>query len=168
MFSDTEGSTVLTEQLGYERWLKLLHNHNAVIRHHLTVHRSFAVTSQGDGSRAAFGSASSAVRCAIVIQHDFAERRDRTGSRLPHVWIGLHAGEVIREQEDFFVHNVIFAARIAVKAKNDKILVSSVLRKLIAGNQEFQFGDAHEERRKRLQDPQQVHKVWWRPPARRG
>ncbi|KLO28184.1 protein kinase domain-containing protein [Mycobacterium haemophilum] len=168
MFSDIEGSTVLTEQLGDERWLKLLHGHNAVIRRHLAVHRGFEVKSQGDGFMVAFGSASSAIRCAIAIQRDFAERRDRPGSRVPQVRIGLHAGEVIREQEDFYGHNVILAARIAAKAQGNEILVSSVLRELVAGNQEFQFGDAREEQLKGLQETQRVHEVRWGPPARRG
>jgi class 3 adenylate cyclase len=161
MFSDIEGSTVLTEQLGDERWLKVLHRHNTVIRRHLAAHRGFEVKSQGDGFMVSFGSASSALRCAIAIQRDFAARRDHSDSQLLRVRIGLHAGEVIREQDDFFGRNVILAARIAARANGNEILVSSVLRELVAGNQEFQFGEAREEQLKGLTDPQRVYAVRW-------
>ena len=162
MFSDIEGSTVLTEQLGDERWLKVLHRHNTVIRRHLAAHRGFEVKSQGDGFMVAFGSASSAIRCATAIQRDFAARRDHSDSQLLRVRIGLHAGEMIREQEDFFGRNVILAARIAARANGNEILVSAVLRELVAGNQEFQFGEARDEQLKGLRDPQRVSEVRWR------
>ncbi|MGH3542155.1 MAG: adenylate/guanylate cyclase domain-containing protein, partial [Mycobacterium sp.] len=161
MFSDIEGSTVLTEQLGDERWLKLLHRHNALIRGHLATHDGFEVKSQGDGFMVAFASARSALRCATAIQRDLAARRDQSGSQLLRVRIGLHTGEVIREQEDFFGHTVILAARIGAKANGNEILVSGVLRGLVAGSHEFQFGEAREEQLKGLQDPQPVYEVCW-------
>jgi eukaryotic-like serine/threonine-protein kinase len=161
MFSDIEGSTVLTEELGDERWLKALHRHNTLIRHHLAAHRGFEVKNQGDGFMVAFGRASSALRCAIAIQRDLAARRDQSGSQVMHVRIGLHSGEVIREQEDFFGHNVILAARIAAKASGSQILVSAVLRELVAGSHEFQFGEAREEQLKGLPGPQRVYEVCW-------
>ncbi|MGB3356802.1 MAG: protein kinase [Mycobacterium sp.] len=161
MFSDIEGSTVLTEQLGDERWLKVLHRHNALIRGHLAVHHGFEVKSQGDGFMVAFGSASSAMRCAIEIQRDLAVRRDQTGSQVVRVRIGLHSGEVIRDREDFFGHNVILAARIAATASGGQILVSAVMRELVAGSHEFQFGEAREEQLKGIQGPQRVFEVLW-------
>ncbi len=161
MFSDIEGSTVLAEQLGDERWLKLLHRHNAVIRRQLAAHSGFEVKSQGDGFMVAFASASSALRCAIGIQRDLAAYRDESGTQVLRVRIGLHAGEVIREQEDFFGHTVILAARIGAKADGNGILVSAVLRGLVAGSHEFQFGETREEQLKGLRDPQRVYEVCW-------
>jgi class 3 adenylate cyclase len=161
MFSDIEGSTVLTEQLGDERWLMLLHRHNAVIRRHLAAHRGFEVKSQGDGFMVAFDSARSAMRCAIAIQRDFAAYRDQSGNQVLRVRIGLHTGEVIREQEDFFGHAVVLAARIGAKANGNEILVSAVLRGLVAGSHEFEFGETREEQLKGLRDPQRVYEVCW-------
>lgn len=161
MFSDIEGSTALAEQLGDERWLKLLHRHNAVIRRQLAAHSGFEVKSQGDGFMVAFASARSALRCAIAIQRDLAAYRDQSGSQVLRVRIGLHTGEVIREQEDFFGHTVILAARIGARAHGNGILVSAVLRGLVAGSHEFQFGETREEHLKGLQDPQRVYEVCW-------
>ena len=162
MFSDIEGSTVLAEQLGDERWLRLLHRHNAVIRRQLAAHNGFEVKSQGDGFMVAFASARSALRCAVGIQRDLAAYRDQSGSQALRVRIGLHTGEVIREREDFFGHTVILAARIGAKANGNGILVSAVLRGLVAGNHEFRFGDTREEQLKGLQELQRVYEVCWR------
>jgi len=162
MFSDIEGSTALSEQLGDERWLKLLRRHNALIRRQLAAHRGFEVKSQGDGFMVAFGSARSALRCAIAIQRDLAARHDQSGSQVLRVRIGLHTGEVIREQQDFFGHTVILAARIGAKANGGQILVSALLRGLVAGSHEFQFGEAREEQLKGLRDPRRVYEVCWR------
>lgn len=161
MFSDIEGSTVLTEELGDERWLKVLHRHNALIRGHLAAHHGFEVKSQGDGFMVAFGSAGNAIRCAVAIQRDFAMRRDSSGSQVLRVRIGLHTGEVIRERDDFFGHTVILAARIGAKANGGQILVSEVLRGLVAGSHEFQFSDVREEQLKGLRDPQRLYEVAW-------
>lgn len=161
MFSDIEGSTVLAEQLGDERWLKLLHRHNAVIRRQLAAHSGFEVKSQGDGFMVAFASARNALRCAIGIQRDLAAYRDESGTQVLRVRIGLHTGEVIREQEDFFGHTVILAARIGAKADGNGILVSAVLKGLVAGSHEFRFGETREEQLKGLQDPQRVYEVCW-------
>ena len=153
---------MLAEQLGDERWLKLLHRHNAVIRRQLAAHSGFEVKSQGDGFMIAFASAGYALRCAIAIQRDLAARQDQSGSQVLRVRIGLHTGEVIREQDDFFGHTVILAARIGAKANGCEILVSGVLRGLVAGSHEFQFGESREEQLKGLRDPQRVYEVSWR------
>ena len=42
--------------------------------------------------------------------------------------MGLHTGEVIAEEGDFFGKNVILAARIAAQANGGEILVSEQMR----------------------------------------
>ncbi|SOJ57738.1 hypothetical protein MSIMFB_05215 [Mycobacterium simulans] len=112
----------------------------------------------------AFSSARSAIRCAIEIQRDLAAHRDRSDYQLFRVRIGMHTGEVIREREDFIGRNVTPAARIAAIAGGNQILVSALLRELVAGSHEFQFGKAWEEQLKGLREPQRVHKVRWYSP----
>jgi class 3 adenylate cyclase len=163
MFSDIEDSTVLTERLGDTRWLELLRRHNEVIRREIAGHGGFEVKSQGDGFMVAFSSARSAIRCAIAIQREFVERRSVEGDQALRVRIGLHTGEVIREQEDFFGKNVILAARIAGCACGEEILVSALLRELVVSTGEFEFGDPREERLKGLAEPQRLYQVQWAP-----
>jgi class 3 adenylate cyclase/tetratricopeptide (TPR) repeat protein len=128
LFSDIEDSTVLTERLGDERWLEVLREHNTIFREQISRHAGYEVKSQGDGFMLAFPDPCEALECAIDVQRAFAEReRDGSGESL-HVRIGLHTGEVISEEGDYFGKNVILAARIAAQAMGGEILVSEEMR----------------------------------------
>ena len=54
MFSDIEGSTQLTERLGDKGWMRVLREHNAIIREQIKAHGGFEVKSEGDGFMVAF------------------------------------------------------------------------------------------------------------------
>jgi class 3 adenylate cyclase len=130
MFSDIEDSTVLTESLGDNAWQELLRKHNALIRDQIRAYDGFEVKTMGDGFMVAFQSAKKGLECAIAIQRAFAER-NATDSEHVKVRIGLHAGEAIKEGDDFYGKNVIMASRVAGKANGGEILVSSLLRSLV-------------------------------------
>jgi class 3 adenylate cyclase/Cdc6-like AAA superfamily ATPase len=134
MFSDIEDSTVLTEKLGDQGWQALLNKHNALIREQLRVHGGYEVKTMGDGFMVAFNSAKKALECAVAIQRAFAPAPN---GQLPttndhvKVRIGLHAGEAIKDGDDFYGKNVIMASRVAGKAVGGEILVSSLVRALV-------------------------------------
>jgi class 3 adenylate cyclase len=69
----------------------------------------------------------------VAIQRALAEREVADGERI-RVRMGLHAGEAIREEGDFFGRSVILAARIAAQARGGEILVSEALRELAPGD----------------------------------
>src|SRR3954447_11981261 len=139
LFSDIEGSTALNERLGDVRWLELLRAHNRVIRSEVAAHDGFEVKAQGDGFMIAFPSARRAIRCAVAIQEAIARELGEHPDGPVRVRIGLHTGEAIREESDFYGKNVVVAARIAVHAVGGEILVSSVVKALTdsAGDAEF-------------------------------
>jgi class 3 adenylate cyclase len=58
------------------------------------------------------------------------------------VRIGLHAGEPVREGNDFHGRSVTFASRIAGEASGGEVLVSALLRELTesAGDIRFDVG----------------------------
>jgi len=161
MFSDIEDSTVLTEHLGDDRWLELLRRHDGIIRRQLAAHGGFEVKSQGDGFMLAFGGARAAIECAIAIQNELARHREENPDLPLRVRTGLHTGEVLRRQADFFGKNVILAARIAAQAKGNEILVSSLLRDLVMSAQVFTFGDEREIELKGLAGAHRVFNVRW-------
>jgi len=178
MFSDIEGSTAMTERLGDKRWLELLREHNAIVRKQVKAHRGFEVKSEGDGFMIAFQSARRALQCAIEIQRAFAERDARVGAGLAppqgaasgaptdgvdpiRVRIGLHTGEAIKQDEDFFGKNVILAARVASQAKGGEILVSSLLKSLVESAGEIEFGKGREVELKGLAGRHWIHEVIW-------
>jgi eukaryotic-like serine/threonine-protein kinase len=163
LFSDIEDSTVLTERLGDEGWLQLLREHNAIFRELLSRHDGYEVKSQGDGFMLAFPDPCEALECAIDVQRAFAEReRDGSGEPL-RVRMGLHTGEVISEEGDFFGKNVILAARIAAQALGGEILVSEELRQAVSsGNGDgMRFDDGRELELKGLAGSHCVYRAEW-------
>jgi class 3 adenylate cyclase len=163
MFSGLEDSARLTEELGDESWLALLKRHNELVRREVAAHGGYEVKSQADGFMVAFASARRGVDCAIAIQRALAEhRRGHPADRLS-VRIGLHTGETMRAEEDFFGRNVILSARIAAHAAGGEILVSSLLRELVASVGEFSFGPGRDVELKGLSGTYRVFAVAWEP-----
>src|SRR5215218_797949 len=143
LFSDIEQSTELTERLGDQRWLEVLEAHNTVVRAQVAEHGGYEVKSQGDGFMIAFPSARQAVRCAIDIQRALA-RRAANGELPLRVRIGIHTGEAIQRNGDFFGRSVICAARVAAQAEGGEILISSLVKELVEGRGDVQFREAGE------------------------
>ena len=159
MFSDIEGFTAITEQLGDRRAMDILREHNGIIRQRIASSGGHEIKAQGDGFMVAFGGASSALQCAVGIQCDFAVR-NRSKPDLPvHVRLGLHAGEAIRDGNDFLGGAVILAARIAQQAKGGEILVSSVLKDLCDLSGEFRFEQGRDIHVKGLSETRRVYSV---------
>jgi eukaryotic-like serine/threonine-protein kinase len=127
LFSDIENSTLMTERLGDRRWLEVLRAHNALFRRQVRAHGGYEVKNQGDGFMLVFPDSRRAVECAAAIQRTLAEGELIEGETV-RVRMGMHAGEAIREEGDFFGRSVILAARIAAQARGGEILVSEALK----------------------------------------
>jgi class 3 adenylate cyclase len=158
LFTDIEGSTQLTEALGDAEWIRVLRGHNALVRDQVAAHSGIEVKSQGDGFMLAFASAEDALRCAIEIQRALVEAPS-DGHRL-RVRIGLHIGEPIREEDDFFGKDVVLAARIAAEARGGEILASRLVRELTEGSG-FSFTDPTDVELKGLSGMHSLSAVHW-------
>lgn len=159
LFSDIEGSTALNERLGDVRWLELLRTHHAVVREQIQTHGGFEVKSQGDGFMIAFPSARGAVRCARAIQSAIGLHLDDHRDGPIRVRIGLHTGEAIREEADFYGRNVVLAARIANQARGGEILASAVVKQVTESAGDIRFEDERELRLAGLAGTHRVYSV---------
>jgi len=155
MFSDIVGFSAMTERLGDERVQEILHTHCAIVREQIAVHGGFEVKTQGDGARRA-------LRCAVRIQRTMAAYDEHAEAPVG-LRIGLHTGEATKEGRDFFGRSVIVAARIAAAAGSGEILVSSLVRELTAGAEEFAFDGGREVELKGLAGLQRVFAAEWEP-----
>ena len=159
LFSDIEDSTVLTERLGDQAWLELLRKHNALIRKELRAYDGFEVKTIGDAFMVTFQSAKKGLDCAIAIQRAFVAHNAADGEHVK-VRIGLHAGEAIKDGDDFYGKNVILASRVAGKAIGGEILVSSLLRQLVESSVgAAMFGEPREVELKGLAGTHVVYSV---------
>jgi class 3 adenylate cyclase len=158
VFTDIEDSTVLTERMGDLEWMKLLGEHNRRIQEQVDAHGGFVVKTQGDGYMLAFSSARRAMHCAASIQRAM-EGLGADGEGPVRVRIGVHTGEAVRNEDDFFGKSVILASRIAGMAKGGQILVSGLVRDLTESTGEFGFGEGGEVELKGLSGTHRVFEL---------
>jgi class 3 adenylate cyclase/DNA-binding CsgD family transcriptional regulator len=161
LFTDIEGSTALNERLGDQRWLELLRAHNAIVREQVRAHGGYEVKTEGDGFMVAYASAGRALESAIAIQRALAGY-NKSAEEPVHVRIGLHTGEPIAEEEDFYGTAVNMAARIGARAAGGQILVSEVVRQLVAGK-EFALMDRGAAVLRGFLEPMRVYEAVWHP-----
>ena len=139
LFTDMESSTPLTTRLGDEGAQELVRAHNRIVREALNGHGGSQIKHTGDGIMASFASAGEALDCAVAIQRAVASRNEEAETPF-RVRIGLNAGEPVEEESDLFGTSVQLAARIRDRAQPGEILLSNVVRELVAGRV-FLFSD---------------------------
>jgi class 3 adenylate cyclase len=159
LFSDIESSTELNDELGDIAWMHALREHNAIIRERIAAHNGFEVKTIGDAFMVAFSSARRAVLCAVDLQRAFAARNDGPGVAPMRLRIGLHAGEPVREGDDFYGRSVVEASRIAGSARGGEILVSALLRELVESAGDLTFDGGRDVDLKGIAGPRRLYSV---------
>lgn len=128
LFSDIENSTALNEKLGDAAWVKLLREHDDVVRDAVRRGRGYVVKSQGDGFMVVFGDPAAAVRTAQRVHLKVASSRRRLRRTPLKVRIGVHCGSVVARDGDFYGRNVALAARVAASAAGGETRITDDVR----------------------------------------
>jgi len=152
LFTDIEGHTQMMARLGDLKGRDVLREHERLTREAIGASGGTEVKAMGDGFMASFGSAQRALECAAYIQRAFASVDSRLSAEGLRVRVGVNAGEPIEEENDLFGASVIAAARIAARAAGGEVLVSDVVRQLVAGKG-FAFAARGEEVLRGFDDP---------------
>ena len=163
LFSDIEGSTAMFDRLGDLRAQEVLHIHNDIFRQRLESFDGHEVKSMGDGFMLAFSSARDGIQCSIAVQRAFAAHNQGAGEPIL-VRMGLHTGEAIKENQDYFGRNVILAARISAKGKGGEILVSSLVKELTESAGDIPFDEGRDVELKGLAGVTRIYPVHWEKP----
>jgi class 3 adenylate cyclase len=133
LFTDIVGSTSMTQQMGDETALSLLQVHDQIVRAALAAMSGREVKHTGDGIMAVFYSAASAVRCAMTIQQNVAQHRQRNPDQPLKLRIGIAAGEPIEHHDDLFGSTVQLAARLCAHAEPEQTVMSNAVAELCIG-----------------------------------
>jgi class 3 adenylate cyclase len=154
MFTDIADSTALTERMGDTRFRDASRAIDVSLRDAIREAGGAAIDGKllGDGVLATFPSAAQAIegarRCLAL----------SAASELG-LHIGLHAGDVIREENNVFGGAVNIAARICGLSEPGEILVSDVVRGMARSSAGVQFEDRGEQAMKGIGEPVRVYAV---------
>jgi class 3 adenylate cyclase len=129
-FTDIEGSTRMWDQHPNEMRVAL-EAHDALIREAVENAGGFVFATGGDGFCVAFQRASAALQAALLAQKALTEFSWPEAARL-RVRMGLHTGEAVERDGDYFGPSVNRAARLLTVAGGDQIVVSAATAALIA------------------------------------
>lgn len=154
LFVDVVDSTALTERLGdadFRERARALHDE---LRRSIVDAGGTPVRGRllGDGVLATFTSAAEAITAARAC-------RDTGAARGLPLHLGIHAGDVVREEGDVYGGAVNVAARIASASAAGEILVSDVIRGLARTSAGVAFEDRGVATLKGVADPQQLYAV---------
>jgi class 3 adenylate cyclase/pimeloyl-ACP methyl ester carboxylesterase len=157
LFTDLAASTALTQRLGDAGAQDLVRTHNQIIREALSTHNGHEIKHTGDGIMASFfPAASQALDCAQTIQRA-ATDHDNTNLGIK---IGCNAGEPIAEEDDLYGTAVQIAARATDQATAGEIIVTNVVRELVAGKT-YLFGERPPAALKGLEEPVRLFNLRW-------
>jgi class 3 adenylate cyclase len=140
LFADIVDSTALTERLGDGAFRDKARELDGSLRGIIREHSGTPIEGKllGDGVLATFTSARQAIEAALA-----CGRAGEEGGLPLH--LGLHAGDVIREENNVFGGAVNIAARISGLSAPGEVLVSDVVRTLARTSAGVQFEDRGEQ-----------------------
>src|SRR5688572_15611171 len=128
LFTDLVASSDLYSRLGDDAAERLRRTHFRVLRDSVASAGGHEVKSMGDGLMVVFPSAVEAVSCAVAMQQA-VDRENRRSDAVPlGVRVGLHIGEPIRDEDDYFGQAVVIARRLCDAAQGGQIIVSDLVR----------------------------------------
>ena len=140
LFADIADSTALTERLGDTAFRAKARDLDASLRAVIRENGGTPIEGKvlGDGVMAVFASAREAIEAALACAH----AGDAAG--LP-LHLGLHAGDVIREENNVYGGAVNIASRISGLSAPGEVLVSDTVRSLARTSAGVSFEDRGEQ-----------------------
>src|SRR5437870_2814794 len=154
LFADITDSTALTERLGDDAFRAKARELDGALRAVIREHAGPPIEGKllGDGVLAVFTSARQAIQAALACA------RAGNDAGLP-LHLGLHAGDVIREEGNVYGGAVNIASRISGMATPGEVLVSDIVRGLARTSAGVAFEDRGDQRLKGVSDAVRVWAV---------
>lgn len=149
MFTDIVDSTAVVESVGDQRWSEVVAEHDRIVRAVVAARGGTTVKGNGDGHLVVFPSARQAVLAGIEV-------RDAAAVDLR---VGLHTGEVVRQDGDVYGLNVIAASRITGAAEPGQVVVSALTKDLVESSGDLAFSTGRTVDLKGLAQPWRIHEA---------
>lgn len=125
LFTDVEGSTRLWQEHSADMSVALA-RHDDIVRSAVDTRRGYVFSTAGDAFAVAFDGSVAAVGAAIDIQRALQTEGWPGGASL-RVRMGLHAGEAVERDGDYFGPTVNQAARVMAAGHGGQLLVTAAI-----------------------------------------
>ncbi|WP_170400492.1 nuclear transport factor 2 family protein [Ruegeria arenilitoris] len=158
MFTDIADSSTIAQTIGDHLWNRAVRYHLENVEAEIDRTGGRMIKSLGDGTMSAFPTARSALEAAQSIQRKL--HTEKVEPRL-RARIGIHTGDVLENDGDFFGTVVNKAARIASMCAPDEIRVSDATRIMVGSGARFSFSDAATVPLKGLKGAHKIYKLDW-------
>ncbi|MEY2433321.1 MAG: hypothetical protein QOC92_3046 [Acidimicrobiaceae bacterium] len=163
LFTDIVGSTALLDRVGDDAAEPIRRTHLRVLRSAVAGRDGHEVKNLGDGLMVVFPSAVDALACAVAMQQAVHRQSQRDDSVPLGLRVGLHAGEPIRDEDDYFGTPVVIAKRLCDSAEGGQIIASDVVRSLAGTRGGHLFRPLGSLELKGLAEPVAACEVAWEP-----
>ena len=149
VFTDVEGFTRLTEQ-DEQKALDAVDRYRSAVRNATSQWQGELIHFYGDGSLMTFRSVINAVQCAVLIQSLVEE--------VP-VRIGIHLGEVVRNNDTVYGNAVNIASRLQALGRAQSVLVSGSVARELQNHEDIKVAFIGAEKVKNLSKPIEVYGI---------
>jgi len=123
-------------------------------------HRGRIVQTSGDGLLVEFASVVDAVRCAVEMQREMAQRNAGVPKeRCIEFRVGINLGDIMVDEQDIFGDGVNVAARLETLAEPGGICVSRVVRDQVRDKLAVSFEDMGEQQVKNIARPVRAYRT---------
>ena len=160
LFTDIVGSTELLQRLSPNSADEIRREHFSVLRQAIAEAGGTEVKNLGDGVMVVFSSTVAALSCAVAMQRG-VERGNRKREHSVGLRVGLSAGEVSREDGDYFGEPVVVAARLCAACESGQILAADVVRLMAGRRSRYECRAVGEMTLKGLTEPVEAVVVLW-------
>ena len=142
-FCDLVGFTEFLRRQGDQKAKEVLGEYNRMVRNALNKNSGIEIKQLGDGFLFSFDSSRRALTGAFAIRDGIEDLNSDMSTELS-IRVGLHAGEVIREDGDVIGSTVNLAERVMSEANQGEIVTSEAFKNLVGGNNKYRFEEIGE------------------------
>ncbi|HLX87875.1 MAG TPA: AAA family ATPase [Acidimicrobiales bacterium] len=162
LFTDIVGSTELSQGVSAEEADDIRRAHFSVLRQAIAEAGGSEVKNLGDGLMVVFSSAAGALSCAVSMQQG-VEQFNRCHEHPVGLRVGLSAGEVNKENDDFFGDPVVEAARLCANCASGQVLAANIVKLMAGRRSRHAYRSLGELALKGLADPVETVELLWEP-----
>ena len=162
LFTDVVGSTAQASRLTPDAADDLRRRHFSGLRRAVAECGGMEVKNLGDGLMVVFSSASSALSCGVAMQQA-VEQDNHVGTEPIGLRVGISAGEVTTEDNDYFGDPVIEASRLCARCERGQILAANVVRLMAGRRSQHRWASVGALALAGLPEPLETVEVGWDP-----